>query len=450
MAKEWVAHRGYHDVARPELLDLIPLTAQKILDLGCANGELGAAVKRRQNCEITGIELNKAAAAIAEKQLDRVYIDNLNRFDPTFLNDKYDCIILADILEHLIAPWTVLEKFAKVLTTGGVLIASIPNIAHPEIIQELQEGLFRYRFAGLLDIGHLRFFTKTSIFQLFYRAKLKIINCTLHPSNEQPQSYLITAVKPAHQYREAVATILILTCNAWKHTQMCINSIKQKTHVPYKILAIDNGSTDETVKELRRDRQVYHIENSCNLGFAKGFNIGLTLIDTPYFVLANSDVIVTESWLACMIENISQDKDLTILGPRSNHVSGPQLIKDVAYKDAKGLEAFAVSRLKDIKEPLTYHNRICFFFTLFKTISLGKVGFLDEQFGKGNFEDDDYCLRNHLAKAKSAYDNTVFIHHWGNRTFQANKISHSDLMKENKEKFMKKWNLKEYNPFRPS
>ena len=450
MADNTASYKGYHDLPRNEVLALIPPNAKKILDLGCASGELGAAVKRRQNCEIIGIELNKELATEAKKKLDRVIIDNLNRFDPAFLKDKYDCIIFADILEHLISPWAVLEKFAKVLTDGGVIIASIPNLAHPEIIQELKEGLFRYRFAGLLDIAHLRFFTKTSIFQLFYKAQLKITNIALHPSDEQPQAYLVTAVKPALKYKAPIATILILTCNTWKHTQMCINSLKQKTHTPYKILVIDNGSTDETVRELRRDRQIYHIENSCNLGFAKGFNIGLILMDTPYFVLSNSDIIATDSWLACMLENMNQDKDLTILGPRSNYVSGPQVIKDVPYKDAKGLEAYAISRLKDVKETLTYNQRICFFFTLFRSITLSKVGFLDEQFGKGNFEDDDYCLRNHLKEAKSAYDNTVFIHHWGNRTFHENKIDHLNLMKKNKEKFMKKWNLKEYNPFQLS
>ncbi|GAH97405.1 unnamed protein product, partial [marine sediment metagenome] len=70
------------------------------------------------------------------------------------------------------------------------------------------------------------------------------------------------------------------------------------TKAPYKILVIDNGSTDGTVEHLRADKQILHIENSFNLGFGRGFNLGLVVVDTPYFVLSNSDVIVTKNWLS--------------------------------------------------------------------------------------------------------------------------------------------------------
>jgi len=428
---------GYHNLLRREILELIPTSARRILDLGCGTGALGKALKEKQECYVEGIELNKEAAEIAQKNLDHVCIDNLNRYKPNLTIKKYDCLIFGDILEHLINPWTVLQKFASVLTDGGKVIASIPNIAHPWILSNLEKGLFRYEPAGILDITHLRFFTKTSIFQMFYSAGLKVVNFRAWPSEKNPTQYHVTAVKLALGPTKPVATILILTHNGWEYTKECIDSIKRNTITPYKILVIDNASTDGTVERLRQDTTLYHIENSHNLGFSKGFNVGLMLVDTPYFILSNNDVVVTENWLKHMV-------NLMILGPRSNYVSGPQVIKDIPYTDRGSLEAFAKARNDVIGAPITYFFRIVFFFALFKAEVLQRVGFLDEIFGTGNFEDDDYCMRVATKGLKSAYDNTVFIHHYGSVSFKKNPQEYKELLEKNGQKFMQKWNLTQY------
>ncbi len=144
----------------------------------------------------------------------------------------------------------MLKKFTQVLEDNGVVIASIPNISHPWIISQLQKGLFRYELAGLLDVTHLRFFTKTTIGQLFYKAGLKITNIEPYPTESNPVQYLVTAKKPVVEHKDPLATILILTLNAWEYTAQCLASIKELTETPYKILVIDNGSTDGTVEHL--------------------------------------------------------------------------------------------------------------------------------------------------------------------------------------------------------
>jgi len=438
-----ILRKGYHDLLRREILELIPTNAKKILDLGCGSGVLGKALKERQECFVTGIEINKGATEIAKKNLDHVWCDNLNRFDPIFLKQKYDTLIFADILEHLIGPWRTLKKFASVLTDDGVVIASVPNVAHPKILENLKKGVFTYAPAGILDITHLRFFTKTSIFQLFYTAGLKITNIRPHPSEKNPIQYHITAVKAPLGPKTPVATILILTYNDWEYTKKCIDSIKKKTLAPYKILVIDNGSTDRTVEELRKDRSIFHIENSCNLGFSKAFNLGMSLIDTPYFVITNNDVIVTKNWLSAMIYHINEDPELMLLGPRSNAVSGPQEIKAVPYRTEQGLDGYAEMLKRSEVEPVTYFHRIVFFCTLFKKEALEKIGFLDEIFGMGNFEDDDYCLRVRAKKLKTAYCNKVFIHHYGSTSFKKNPEEFRALLEKNKKLFMRKWNITE-------
>ena len=338
MAGTGHARPGYHDLLRRELLDIIPTSATRILDLGCGTGLLGNALRHRQRCVVDGIEINKEAAEKAKYNLDGVWTDNLNRFDPSFLKEKYNCLIFADILEHLISPWQVLKKFANVLTDDGVVVASVPNIAHPWIILQLQKGLFRYEAAGLLDVTHLRFFTKTTIFQLFYKAGLKIVNIRPYPSKENPIQYHVTAVKAVLEHKNPLVTILMLSLNCWQYTKQALGSIKARTNLPYKIIVIDNGSTDETINELRKDPEIYHIENSCNLGFGRGFNVGMELVDTPYFIIANNDIVVTEKWLTTMVGHMQADEKLVCLGPMSNYVSGPQLIKDVPYNDEKTLQ----------------------------------------------------------------------------------------------------------------
>lgn len=434
---------GYHNILRREILELIPQEAKTILDLGCGTGALGRAIKERQPCIVDGVELNKEAAKEAEKVLDSVVCDNLNRYDPTLDAKKYDCIILADILEHLVAPWYVLKKFAQVLTESGTVIASVPNIAHPWIISQLQKGLFRYEQAGILDVTHLRFFTKTTIFQLFTKAGLKITYTRPWPSENNPIQYHVIAEKASLPFPEPLVSILILTYNGWGYTEQCLASIQRYTDTPYKIIVIDNGSADETVQELRKKKSILHIENIGNLGFGRGFNIGLECIDTPYFVIANNDIIATQGWLSTMLRHIDSDDTLVALGPRSNYVSGPQIVKDVPYTNCTCLQAYALEQFTAIERPITYLQRVVFFCTLFKSIVLQKVGVLDERFEIGNFEDDDYCLRIKLAGLRAAFDNSVFIHHYGSKTFIENKLDYAKIMEENKQKFLKKWNIKE-------
>lgn len=432
---------GYHNLLRQEILELIPLRAAAILDLGCGSGELGKAVKSRQRCFYAGVELNKEAADLASNHLDKVWQDNLNRFDTSHIRKKFDVIIFADILEHLVYPWQVLEKFTAALSDDGIIIASLPNIAHPWIISQLQKGLFRYDEAGILDKTHLRFFTQTTIFQMFYKAGLKIVWLRRYPKDENPVQFHVIAKKPKLKYKETLATVLILSYNTWPFTIRTIESIKRHTNTPHKILVIDNGSTDGSIAYLRADSEIHHIENTCNLGFGRGFNTGLQCIDTPYFVLSNSDIVVTRNWLAKMIDHINIDEKLVCLGPRSNYVSGPQIVEDVSYKNLKELHEYAESFSKQSKEILTYFQRIVFFFTLFKSRVLQEVGFLDERFELGNFEDDDYCMQIWGRGKKCAFDNSVFIHHYGSQTFIKNKIDYKKVMEQNKQKFMKKWKL---------
>jgi 2-polyprenyl-3-methyl-5-hydroxy-6-metoxy-1,4-benzoquinol methylase len=93
-----------YTTSRKDIQSLIPDNANKILDVGCSTGILGYQIKQKnKNVEVIGIEIDEEMAKIAKNRLDRVIVGDVEKIDfkKYFEPDYFDCIILADILEHL-------------------------------------------------------------------------------------------------------------------------------------------------------------------------------------------------------------------------------------------------------------------------------------------------------------------------------------------------------------
>jgi SAM-dependent methyltransferase len=155
----WSSLRGQ---TRNDLLDLIDTQARSVLEFGCGEAPLGAALKKRQRCRVVGIELDPAAAAIAKKRIDAVYQGDVREI-VAILDERFDWIVGGDILEHLDEPWSFLADLRNISASGGHLLLSIPNIANASVVADLLRGRFDYVYMGLTCVGHLRFFTRASI-----------------------------------------------------------------------------------------------------------------------------------------------------------------------------------------------------------------------------------------------------------------------------------------------
>lgn len=140
----------------------------RVLDLGCWTGRLGEKLKKEKGCFVTGVDIDKSALKIAGKRLDFVCQADLDF--PEILRkkikEKFDYVVLTDVLEHLKNPERLLEKLKFFLNANGLLIVSIPNIANWSIRLSLLFGKFNYEETGILDKTHLRFFTRETAIKL--------------------------------------------------------------------------------------------------------------------------------------------------------------------------------------------------------------------------------------------------------------------------------------------
>lgn len=158
----------YYHLVRYDVVRHIPPTTQRLLDVGCGAGLTADYAKRTFDIkEVVGIEYNGEVARKAAQRLDRVLIGDIEQMEIEYPDEYFDCILCADVLEHLRDPWAVLAKLRRLLAPDGVLIASIPNIRHARVLAKIIFDRFEYEPSGILDWTHLRFFTRHTIEQLF-------------------------------------------------------------------------------------------------------------------------------------------------------------------------------------------------------------------------------------------------------------------------------------------
>jgi 2-polyprenyl-3-methyl-5-hydroxy-6-metoxy-1,4-benzoquinol methylase len=166
----------YYTSSRKEMLPFIPQTTKRLLDLGCNKGAFGYLIKLLYGSEVWGIDLDMGFGAIAEKQLDKVIIGDINVVIHDIPDHYFDCISCNDVLEHLVDPYTVLNNLKSKLTSDGVIVCSIPNVRYWDNLKHLVLGKqWKYTDHGILDRTHMRFFTELSIKDMFKSLNFDIV-----------------------------------------------------------------------------------------------------------------------------------------------------------------------------------------------------------------------------------------------------------------------------------
>lgn len=170
MIPRWKPANYFAGINQP-LAAAVPESALRILEVGCGQGSLGAALKAKNPARtVLGLEIDPAAAAKARTVLDDVFVMDVTRETPPIPPGSLDCILYGDVLEHLLDPEAVLRQHRDLLSPTGKILCCIPNIQHHSVLCALLRGDFQYTSAGLLDATHLRFFTYATIYKLLLNA----------------------------------------------------------------------------------------------------------------------------------------------------------------------------------------------------------------------------------------------------------------------------------------
>ncbi len=138
---------------------------KRVLDIGCDTGYLGQALNALGNVT-SGFEVNPVTAEAARLHLDRVEVGDLENVDlaEVFGGAQFEVVVFGDVLEHLRDPLPVLRQARRLLTPGGSVLISTPNVAHGDVrLALLSRGVSSYTKTGILDETHTRFFTQDSL-----------------------------------------------------------------------------------------------------------------------------------------------------------------------------------------------------------------------------------------------------------------------------------------------
>ena len=295
--------------------------------------------------------------------------------------------------------------------------------------------------------------TRSDIDNMFLKYSIKESVLLPAKTKNKLEAYLVdkydVKIGTPQNYKQLFdkVSIVIVSFNNTDYLKACIESIINKTSYPaYEVVIVDNGSKQDTVSYIKDVAAKYTdiikpVFSDKNLGFAKANNLGIKNASGKYIVLLNNDVLVTRGWLWGLLRHL-KDPSVGIVGPVTNSIGNEARI-NVNYKDISQMDSFADEYARHHYGKSFEINTLAMFCIAFKKSLIDKIGLIDEQFGLGFFEDDDFSHRIQAAGYKTICAEDVFVHHFGSISFKMLKSGeYKELMESNLRKFENKWKIK--------
>ncbi len=227
--------------------------------------------------------------------------------------------------------------------------------------------------------------------------------------------------------------IIIPVWNQLNFTKKCIDSILRNTHCPYRLIIVDNGSDNKTNRFLEtlqtRLNNVHLIRNEENLGFVKAVNQGLKTSDAPFICIMNNDTVATDGWLGEMVEVACADNQIGLVNPSSNNL-GQHIGSDT-------IDGYA-AKLKPYRGQYIEMGSCIGFCMLIKRGLFEEIGYLDEIYREGNFDDTDYSRRTEEAGYLSVRAKGAYVYHHIKSSFLKVR-DYEESFKKNQEIFNRRW-----------
>lgn len=235
-------------------------------------------------------------------------------------------------------------------------------------------------------------------------------------------------------------SVIIPCWNGKELTQHCLASLRdQAGQHDLEILLVDNASSDGTHELAAIDARIRVLRQDHNRGFAGGVNRGLLAATRPFALILNNDTRAAPNLLQELERALSSDSRLGAVAPVSNHVKGPARIAvGQGPRDAAERQRLA-QQLATEPVPLQDVETLAGLCLLLPRAAVDHIGLLDERFGAGNYEDDDYCLRLRLHGYRLAIARRAFLFHEGHATFHALGIDLPTELRRRRQAFIAKW-----------
>ncbi|MEM3553381.1 MAG: polysaccharide pyruvyl transferase family protein [Candidatus Bathyarchaeia archaeon] len=260
---------------------------------------------------------------------------------------------------------------------------------------------------------------------------------------QQRYNAFVSAIREAHPK----ASIIVVTYNNLDYTKICLESLVRKTFYPnFEVIVVDNCSQDGTreyVKSMGESMGFKVVLNESNKGFPAAANQGIRSSCGEYLAILNNDVVVSRGWLSRLIRYLERDESIGLVGPVTNFCGNEARIK-VPYVDIEGMEVFSEEYVRTHMDPSWFEtNMLAFYCVVLRRRIIEEVGFLDEGYEIGLFEDDDFCHRVRLRGYKIVCAEDVFVHHFGEASFKKlDRSRYLEIFERNKRRFEEKWGLK--------
>jgi GT2 family glycosyltransferase/glycosyltransferase involved in cell wall biosynthesis len=243
---------------------------------------------------------------------------------------------------------------------------------------------------------------------------------------------------------EPKVSVIVLCFNNLEFTRACLDSLELYSDYPnLEIIAVDNASSDGTPVFLQKwqagGTNRRFICNDTNLGFSAGNNVGLRAATGDYLVVLNNDTYVTPGWVRGMVRHLKRNPKVGLVGPVTNNIGNEARI-EIQYTSMEQM----IERAGEYTRRHPGHAfpiRVAAFFCVMMTRQAYEaVGPMDEDFGVGFFEDDDYCRRLALCGFQVCCADDVFIHHHLSASFNKLKAEEKQVLFErNKKIYEAKW-----------
>ena len=369
----------------------------------------------------------------------------------------------------LISDTHVLKKLSK--CSNVVFLGEVSNSELPPLIAEWRAGLIPFKLTPLIlatnpvkmyefatDIPEVKSISE-SIMGVYAASTIESFQENLESALQLPASTRMelrewalnhTWDRRAQELLQSIEnnpkiSVIILMWNHGLLTLNCLKSVYERSdYNNLEVILIDNGSDlsesmiiTDWIRRNNQNQTIY-VKNDQNLGFAAGNNVGLKLATGDFIVLLNNDTEVTPGWIWRSLKHFSKNPRLGLLGPSTNNCGNEARVK-LHNRDDNWLEEvlprFGLRETRAIQT-----NNLAFFCVFISRSVLNDVGLISEEFGKGYFEDDDYCRRVEASGYEMTIARDVFIYHQMSASFDLLGDSvKADLFNNNKRIYESKW-----------